>query len=66
MRDMPNGRDVYVAFAEGAVSEYLISEYNRRIPELVASGELQSLYRKWQAGEMPAQVKALIKTVSAK
>lgn len=65
VQDMPYGHDVYVAFAEGPVSEYLISEYNRRIPELIASGELQALYRKWQAGEMPAQVKALMKTASA-
>ena len=27
--------------------------------------ELQALYDKWQAGEMPAQVKALMKTASA-
>ncbi len=43
VREMPNGRDVNVAFAEGPVSEYLISEYNRRIPERVASGDLQAL-----------------------
>lgn len=65
VQDMPNGRDVYVAFADGAVSEYLISEYNRRIPELIASGELQALYDKWQVGEIPAQVKAILGTVSA-
>ena len=65
VQDVPYGRDVYVAFAEGPVSEYLISEYNRRIPELIASGELQALYDKWQEGEMPAQGKALMKTASA-
>ncbi|ASP37574.1 hypothetical protein CHH28_02300 [Bacterioplanes sanyensis] len=60
MHDMPEGTDVYVAFADSDLSNYLIEVYNRRIPELVKEGKLQAIYQKWGVGEIPANVQTLI------
>jgi hypothetical protein len=54
MSDMPEGTDVYVAFADSAVSKVLIEIYNEQVEIMVKSGEMQAIYEKWGLGEMPA------------
>lgn len=53
MKEMPEGTDVYVAFADNAVSKVLIEIYNEEIEAMVKSGSMQAIYKKWDLGEMP-------------
>jgi len=53
MDDMPKGTDVYVAFADNAISKVLIEIYDEQAKALVQSGEMQNIYKKWDLGEMP-------------
>jgi len=41
-------RDLYLRFAKTPRSEALIAIYDQRIPELLASGELQQIFEKWE------------------
>ena len=52
--------DVYVGFSDSDLSGYLIEIYNRRIPELVGSGKLQEIYKKWDVGTVPRNVESLV------
>lgn len=54
MKYMPEGTDVYVAFADNAVSRVLIDIYNEEVEKMVKSGSMQAIYNKWDLGEMPA------------
>lgn len=53
MNDMPEGTDVYVAFADSSVSKVLIEIYNEQVEAMVKSGKMQAIYEKWDLGEMP-------------
>ena len=53
MNDMPEGTDVYVAFADSAISKVLIEIYNEQVEAMVKSGKMQAIYEKWDLGEMP-------------
>lgn len=53
MSDMRKGRDVYVAFADSAISKALIEIYNEQVKVMVKSGSMQAIYKKWGLGEMP-------------
>jgi hypothetical protein len=53
MNDMPEGKDVYVAFADSPLSKVLIEIYNEQVEVLVKSGSMQAIYKKWGLGEMP-------------
>ncbi|MAK91285.1 MAG: hypothetical protein CMI13_08645 [Oleibacter sp.] len=44
MEDMPEGTDVYVAFADSDVSRVLIGIYNERVEALYKDGTLQKMY----------------------
>ena len=54
MKNMPEGTDVYVAFADNAISKVLIDVYNEEVEVMVKSGSMQAIYKKWDLGEMPA------------
>lgn len=54
MKNMPEGTDVYVAFADNAISKVLIEIYNEEVEAMVKSGSMQAIYKKWDLGEMPA------------
>lgn len=54
MKNMPEGTDVYVAFADNAISKVLIEVYNEEVEVMVKSGSMQAIYKKWDLGEMPA------------
>ena len=54
MKNMPEGTDVYVAFADNAISKFLIEVYNEEVEAMVKSGSMQAIYKKWDLGEMPA------------
>ncbi|GAK59140.1 hypothetical protein U27_06116 [Candidatus Vecturithrix granuli] len=41
-------RDLYLLFADTPKSKVLIEIYDQRIPELLASGELQKIFEKWK------------------
>ncbi len=56
---MPQGADVYAAFSIDNLSRELIVVYNERIPELVESGELAEIYKRWDNGKMPESVMSL-------
>lgn len=53
MNDMPEGTDVYVAFADSSISKVLIEVYNEQVEAMVKSGKMQAIYEKWDLGEMP-------------
>jgi ABC-type amino acid transport substrate-binding protein len=53
MKEMPEGTDVYVAFADNAISKVLIEIYNEEVEAMVKSGSMQAIYKKWDLGEMP-------------
>jgi|GEM_PF-6171152 len=44
MDDMPEGTDMYVAFADSGVSRILINIYNERIKALYKNGTLKALH----------------------
>lgn len=54
MEYMPEGTDVYVAFADNAISKVLIEIYNEEVEKMVEAGSMQAIYSKWDLGEMPA------------
>lgn len=54
MEYMPEGTDVYVAFADNAISKVLIEIYNEEVEKMIATGSMQAIYSKWNLGEMPA------------
>lgn len=56
MNEMPNGKDVYIAFANTPLSQMLIDIYNERIPVLYREKKLLNLYEKWEA-DIPLSVK---------
>jgi len=56
MKDLPEGTPIYVAFGDDNFSRALISIYNERIEQIMKSGELASLYQKWEVGEIPASL----------
>ena len=56
VNEMPEGKDIYAAFSIDNLSRELIEIYNERIPDLVASGKLAAIYKKWDTGEMPESV----------
>ncbi|MFT4764778.1 MAG: polar amino acid transport system substrate-binding protein [Oleispira sp.] len=58
MNDMPEGTDVYVAFADSEVSKILIEIYNEQVEAMVASGQMQAIYKKWDLGEMPQSLQS--------
>ncbi len=47
--EMPEGTDVYVAFANSELSKTLIEVYNERMKALLASGELAAIYQQWES-----------------
>lgn len=53
MNEMPEGTDVFVAFSIDNLSRELIEIYNERVVDLVESGEMAAIYKKWDLGEMP-------------
>jgi len=53
MNEMPEGTDVYVAFANNAISKVLIEIYNEQAALMVKDGRMQAIYKKWELGEMP-------------
>ena len=53
MNEMPEGPDVYVAFANNAISKVLIEIYNEQAALMVKDGRMQAIYKKWELGEMP-------------
>jgi polar amino acid transport system substrate-binding protein len=53
MNGMRKGRDVYVAFADNAISKILVAVYNEQVEAMVKSGSMQVIYKKWGLGEMP-------------
>ena len=53
MKEMPEGTDVYVAFADNSVSKVLIEIYNEEVEAMVKAGTMQAIYEKWELGEMP-------------
>lgn len=53
LTDMPEGKSIYVAFGDHNLSKILIDIYNKRILELLNSGELTAIYNKWEIGEIP-------------
>ena len=53
MNEMPEGTDVYVAFANNAISKVLIEIYNEQAAVMVKDGRMQAIYKKWELGEMP-------------
>jgi len=63
MDDMPEGTDVYVAFANTSMSKVLIEIYNEQVELMVKSGAMQAIYEKWDLGEMPP---ALLNAADAK
>lgn len=50
---LPQGKDVYVAFGHSRLSQELIKVYNERVEALVKSGEMNRIYQQWGLGEMP-------------
>lgn len=54
--DMPEGTPIFVAFGKHNLSNILINIYNKRILELLKSGELAKIYDKWEVGEIPPQL----------
>ena len=58
MEYMPEGTDVYVAFADNAISKVLIDIYNEEVEKMIKSGEMQAIYKKWDLGEMPAALQS--------
>lgn len=56
MNDMPEGTDVYVAFADNEISRVLIEVYNEQAEAMVKSGKMQEIYKKWDLGEMPRKL----------
>ena len=46
-------RDLYLRFADTPKSDVLIEIYDQRIPELLASGELQKIFEKWKIALPP-------------
>ncbi|MEH6345813.1 MAG: transporter substrate-binding domain-containing protein [Bermanella sp.] len=57
--EMPEGTDVYMAFAVDRLSKELISIYNERLPILMKSGEMIKIYQKWDDAEIPAALSLL-------
>lgn len=51
---MPEGKEIFTAFADDQISHELIKIYNERIPVLSQSGELAKIYEKWDNAELPA------------
>jgi len=56
---MESGRDVYLAFSVDDLSRELINIYNERIEDLSATGELEKMYQKWPASEIPQMLVGL-------
>ncbi len=56
---MPEGRDVYLAFSVDDLSRELIDIYNERVEDLSASGELEKVYKKWPSSEIPKMLVGL-------
>ena len=63
---MPFGKNIFTAFSDNILSREFINIYNRRIPKLVANGQLASIYEKWKTGKMPKMVANLAKDNSQK
>ncbi len=61
MDEMPEGTDVFLAFSIDNLSRELIAIYNERVPELVESGKMAAIYKKWDLGEMPEMLLGLSK-----
>lgn len=61
MNEMPEGKDVFVVFANSQQSQLLIDIYNERIPVLYQQGKLLPLYKKWEADLPDSVLQALEK-----
>ncbi len=59
LNEMPEGTDVYMAFAVGRLSKELITIYNERIPLLMIPGQMKKIYSRWDDAEMPAALSLL-------
>ena len=59
LNELPEGTDVYVAFSVDNLSRELIEIYNERVYDLVLSGEMAAIYKKWDLGEMPKMLMSI-------
>lgn len=46
--DLPSGTDVYMGFSNDNLSRELIDIYNQRVTELMRTGEIEAVYKKWK------------------
>ncbi|MDM8538025.1 transporter substrate-binding domain-containing protein [Desulfobacterales bacterium HSG17] len=45
--EIPYSKNTFIGFSDSIKSNELIELYNKRIPELILSGELKNLFQKW-------------------